>query len=463
MRVLVLFLATISAFGADAQTQAAMAHISADSLRGNLSFLSSDLLEGRATPSPGLDIAAEFIAAQFRRAGLEPAGDNGYFQTATLAERVQDSKNFEMSASAGSNTIRIDPQQTSILADKPVDLDDVPVIVAGSAHLTPEQVAGKIVIATNFRARAGIPQGAALVLFNTASLRPAVWDPEASGRGFAINTISSPELLTFFDKFPGARMTLHAGPAIERRVKVHNVAAILRGSDPALRNTYVMLTAHYDHLGMRASGDDRIYNGANDDGSGTVSVIEIASALAASNPRPARSVLFVAFFGEEIGLTGSRYYARHPLVPLENTIADLNLEQVGRTDASNGPQIDDASVTGFDFSGLPRILREAGRDAGIKIYKDPQASDPYFARSDNQALADAGIPAHTLCVAFDYPDYHGVADEWQKIDYANMAKVDRAVALGILRLASAEPPPKWNVGDPAAAKYVEAARRLHGD
>ena len=154
---------------------------------------------------------------------------------------------------------------------------------------------------------------------------------------------------------------------------------------------------------MRATGDDKIFNGANDDGSGTVSVIEIAEALAALNPHPKRSILFVTFFGEERGLLGSRYYGRHPLVPLEKTIADLNLEQIGRTDATNGPQIGTASITGYDFSELPRILADAGKITGVKVYKDEQASDPYFARSDNQALADVGIPAHTLCVAFDYP------------------------------------------------------------
>jgi Zn-dependent M28 family amino/carboxypeptidase len=192
-----------------------------------------------------------------------------------------------------------------------------------------------------------------------------------------------------------------------------------------------------------------------------VSVVEIASALAAQDRHPARSILFMTFFGEERGLVGSRYYGRHPLVPLEKTIADLNLEQIGRTDATDGPQIGTASITGFDFSELPGILADAGKVAGIKVYKNEQASDPYFARSDNQALADVGIPAHTLCVAFDYPDYHKVGDHWEKVDYTNMAKVDRAVALALLHVASDAPPPKWNEGNPKAKKYVEAARKLH--
>ena len=95
------------------------------------------------------------------------------------------------------------------------------------------------------------------------------------------------------------------------------------------------------------------------------------------------------------------------------------------------------------------------------MYKDDQSSDRYFSRSDNQPLADLGIPAHTLCVAFDYPDYHKVSDHWEKIDYANMAVVNRAVALGLLRLASDAPPPQWNAMYPQAQRYVEAGRRLH--
>ena len=121
-----------------------------------------------------------------------------------------------------------------------------------------------------------------------------------------------------------------------------NVAAILQGSDPGLKDQFVMVTAHYDHLGMMSSGGDgdRIYNGANDDGSGTVSVIEIAKALARMPVQPRRSLLFVAFFGEEEGLLGSFYYAKHPLVPLKSTVADLNLEQMGRTDDPEGKRME---------------------------------------------------------------------------------------------------------------------------
>src|ERR1019366_1105841 len=157
-------------------------HITPNSLRGHVSFLASDLLEGRDTPSRGLDIAGEYIASHFRRLGLEPAGDDGYFQTVVL--------------------------------------------------------------------------------------RPE--DPDSP--------------------------------------KSRNVAGILRGSDPQLKDTYVILSSHYDHIGLAQTGEDRIFNGANDDASGTASVLEVANALAALHPRPKRSVLFILFCGEEKGLRGSLYY-----------------------------------------------------------------------------------------------------------------------------------------------------------
>jgi len=327
--------ATTEAAGLTPEMRIVVGHITANSLRGAVSFLASDLLEGRDTPSRGLDIAGEYIASQFRRLGLEPAGDDGYFQSVVV--------------------------------------------------------------------------------------RPE--DPDSP--------------------------------------KSRNVAGILRGSDPQLNETYVMLSAHYDHKGPAESGDDKIFNGANDNASGTAAVMEVANALAALHPRPKRSVLFILFCGEEKGLRGSRYYVEHPLVPLGKTIADLNLEQLGRTDAPEGPHLKTANVTGFDFSDMTPILVDAGKRVGIAVSKDAQASDSYFKLSDNAPIARTGIPAHTLSVTYDFPDYHAVGDEWQKIDYDNMAKVDQAVGIATLRLAQALTPPHWYEAYPAAKPYAEAAQKLH--
>lgn len=456
-----------SMFGADVpltpQMQSMVNRISPASLRGHLSFIASDLLEGRLTPSRGLDIAAEYIAAQFRRAGLEPIGDDGYFQTATLAVREPNYEGFEMTITSAGKTVKVERDEVYLLSARPIALNNVPIVAWSGGTPSPQEINGKVVFITDFDALQSLRgYQPALVFLPTA--------PPTGHQGLiyremprfrpTLNVLSRPDMSELL-KDPNARVTIRMAAALERPVKARNVAAVLRGSDPILRDTYVMLTAHYDHIGTTPHGDDHIYNGANDDGSGTVSVIEIASAMAAMRPRPKRSIVFMTFFGEEPGGVGSNYYVRHPLVPLAKTIADLNLEQVGRTDAGNGPQVANASLTGFDFSDLPKIVAAEGRRVGIQVYKDEQNSDSYFSRSDNQPLADAGIPAHTLGVAFEFPDYHKVSDHWDKIDYDNMAKVARAIALGLLHLASDAPPPKWNAENPAATKYVEAAKKLH--
>jgi Zn-dependent M28 family amino/carboxypeptidase len=274
-------------------------------------------------------------------------------------------------------------------------------------------------------------------------------------------TIRSSEAAKLFD---GAKagpidiaVTVYAPAMAERPVKIRNVAGVLRGSDPVLKDTYVLVTAHYDHLGMLPGGEgDTVYNGANDDGSGTVSVMEIAGALGRMPKHPKRSILFMTFFGEEKGMLGSRYYGKHPLVPIEKTVADVNLEQIGRTDDSQGPQIAAASLTGFDYTDVGPIFQAAGEAVGVTVSKRSPMSDAYFGRSDNQALADQGVPAHTLCVAYEYPDYHGLGDHWEKVDYANMAKIDRMVALGLVTIANNPAEPKWNESNPRTQRYVQA-------
>ncbi len=278
--------------------------------------------------------------------------------------------------------------------------------------------------------------------------------------------VRSPEVASWYESLPrgatDATISVRVPAAAEVPVKVRNVIGLLRGSDPVLRGTYVLVTAHYDHLGMKASGPGhRIYNGANDDGSGTVSVIELAAALATLQPRPKRSLVFLTFFGEEEGTLGSLYYARHPVFPIDKTIGDVNLEQVGRTDAPDGTKLAQATFTGFEYSNLPRAFQAAGAATGVRVLSDANDGESFFARSDNAPLADQGIPAHTLAVAFEFPDYHRIGDEWQKIDYENMAKVDRMVALGLILLAENPEPPKWNAGNPRVERYLDAWREHH--
>ncbi len=471
--------------------QSALDHISADSMKGHVSFLASDLLQGRATPSPGQDIAAEYIAAQFRRAGLEPAGDDGYFQTAKFVWFEPDLEGFRLEIAGAGKPLSVQATDVRIQLGAPLDLTDAPAFKiaiddpVSLAALKPEQTAGGVFLlyvpdlrrdsvrrASFDRTMAAVRRLKPAVILaagpgadrvaGRARLAPADEPREATPAA----AVHNDEFVSLITPLPSGstnlKVTVHSKAAVEHPVTLRNVVAILRGSDPVLKDSYILLTAHYDHIGVKPDGEgDRIYNGANDDASGTASVIEIASALATLNPRPRRSIVFIALFGEEAGLLGSHYYAHHPLFPLARTVADVNLEQLGRTDSDQGPKIASASFTGFNFSDVPVVFEKAGEKTGVRVYKDAQRSDPFFSRSDNQALADIGVPAHTVCVAFEFPDYHGAGDEWPKLDYANMAKVDRMVALGLISIADAASVPHWNATEAQASRYLKAWERLH--
>jgi hypothetical protein len=439
-------------------------HVSSESLRGHLSFLASGLLEGRGTPSRGLDLAAEYIAAQFRRAGLEPAGDDGYFQTARMNSVCQSMEGFVLSLE-GDSTARTGPERVSVNSDVALDLSGIAVFkaeVATLGNLKTGQVAGKAIAIA-------LPENDRLagIIRELTDLKPAVildtvWkqlparrlnDPSVPARAPWI-TLADSEILKLLHSakpgLTGLRLSARlAAPEIAPAV-VRNVIGLLRGSDPALKDSYVLLTAHYDHLGKEG---DRVYYGANDDGSGTASVVEIGQALAAAYPHPRRSIVLMTFFGEEEGSLGALYYSRHPIFPLNKTVADLNLEQLGRTDSSTGPQVANATLTGFDLSDVGAAIREAGKLTGIKVYRSGDGGEPYFNRSDNIVFARNGIPAHTIVVAYEYPDYHGLADTWQKVDYNNMAKVDRMIAVAVILVADKDEPPRWNVSNPKAAPY----------
>jgi hypothetical protein len=478
-------LAALAAAQTDPAIQQISSRLTPNDLKADVSFLASDLLQGRGTPSAGLDIAAEYIAAQFRRAGLEPAGDDGYFQTAQYANVTPNLEGLEFTVETAGNTVKAHLESMALQQPFAADFTRSPMLkvaasdAAAIAALTPGQVRGKVLVLdfpedSNPRTTNPVMRQLpaitarlqpALVLLLRASAPPGMLT--ARLREMPPSS-STPVLIVWDDTIRAALASAKPAPAgftisvhiptpATVPVKLHNVVGVLRGSDPTLRETYVLLTAHYDHLGVRGTGDgDHIYNGANDDGSGTASVIEIANALAALPARPKRSIVFMTFFGEELGLVGSRYYGAHPVFPLAKTVADLNLEQLGRTDVDGGSSVGLVNVTGYDFSTLTDAVRQAGQATGLQVVKNEQLNVRYFAQSDNQALADAGVPAHTLSVGYAFPDYHKPGDEWPKLDYDNLAKVDVTVALAVFRLADSLETPQWNKDIPDTDRYIKA-------
>ena len=476
--------------------------ISAAELKGDLSFLASDALQGRYTPSPGLQIAAEFIASQFREIGLQPAGDDEYFQTARMVDRTMPKLASGLTLHSGGETLSIPSESLSLLhAIAAADIENSPLVHIASmtpALLSGLDLKGKTVLSVQpdfhslpredaMKAYSNMRQFQSLVRKSGAALEllvvrrlapiepqlaPAKESDEDSVPRIGVSESAADKLMKSAEN---STVSVDVPEPHDEPVIVKNVVGILPGSDPSLKNTYVLITAHYDHIGTtetagRAANPesvqnskDHIYNGANDDGSGTVSVIEIARALAGMRVHPKRTLVFMTFFGEERGELGSEYYVAHPLFPLSKTVADFNLEQVGRTDELDSGKIvqrlKSLSITGFDYSDVTGYLVRAGRQLGVRVYKDDQASDQYFRQSDNAAFADAGVPAHSITAAFDYPDYHGVGDDWHKIDYTNMARVDRVIALAAFEVANAARMPVWSAQNPKAAQFREARQK----
>jgi hypothetical protein len=478
----------------DPSTRSPLDRITPGILRAHVSFLASDLLRGRGTPSKELDIAAEYIASQFRGAGLKPVGDDGYFQTADWTTFVSDPGEFSCVFKIGEKEIQVGADHVSASVDRGLRLPSAEVVKVDARDptvvrkLETEQIKGKVILVRMPASSKVAPERKQetvrlrnAFMGRMAELKPAlIVDIESdttSALGLRPNiaagrsrprppmppfiTLHSKRLSDDFDRMSigpvaDTTLSLHVGEPKKRVAKVRNVVGLLQGSDPVLKDSYVILSAHYDHLGVgpqNATGDS-IFNGANDDASGTASVIAIASALGSLKDHPKRSILFVAFYGEEFGLVGSTYFTAHPVIPLDQTIAAINLEQVGRTDDSEGPRVSAATVTGYDFSNVGDILRQAGESVGVAVSKHPVFSDRYFSASDNLALAKAGIPAHTISVAYQFPDYHGQDDEWERLDYVNMAKIDRMAALGLITIANDSVAPRWDETNPKTKPYL---------
>ena len=225
-----------------------------------------------------------------------------------------------------------------------------------------------------------------------------------------------------------------------RRVKGSNVVGIIQGSDPVLRDEVVLVTAHYDHLGITAAtAGDSINNGADDDASGCIALIEMARALR-NGPRPKRTIIFVAITGEEVGGIGTSWYLAHPVRPLANTVVDLNMEMIARPDSLVGG-FGKAWLTGYERSTMGDLLSANAMD----LVPDLRPGQQFFNRSDNIGFAHAGIPAHTISSFNLHADYHTVRDNPDTIDAAHMANVISQTARALRFLADG-PRPTWHPG-----------------
>jgi len=493
LRLLALLLLPGTALAqSPASVQQAVQSITLEDIRRRIGIIADDSMRGRDTPSPELDKVAVYIAGEFRRLGLKPAGDNGTFIQRYSLDRVQfvsDSSAAFVHGTGGDATLTYG--KDFLFADNAFDSGDyagdlvlLSGPVTGAITADTAALAGKMLIfAAGPRSRgdrqrvlgwkpAGIivpagapdsiwaqivtrsgraqlrdpsrPVGATVVL----AARVATLQPIVSRLG---GDLAAAQSATTFETKPlgGAQLHVHARIRAVERNSAPNVVGILEGSDPSLKNEYVVYSAHMDHVGVagpggtggcRAQGADSICNGADDDGSGTVAVVEAAEAFARLSPRPKRSIIFLTVSGEEKGLWGSAYFAEHSPVPVASIVADLNIDMIGRN------WKDTIVVIGKEHSDLGATLNRvatAHPELRMRPIDDLWPQENFYFRSDHFNFARRGVPI-LFFFSGTHPDYHQPSDSPDKIDAEKEARIVRLVFYLGLDVANSVERPKWN-------------------
>jgi Zn-dependent M28 family amino/carboxypeptidase len=472
----------------------AAATITQDDYAWRVGVIAHDTMQGRNTPSVGLDKTANWLASELRRMGLRGGAEDGGFiqryplRAVTLAED-------ESGMTAGAVRLRFGEDLLPLFGS-PTDGESTAglALVSGSENvggaLAQVDVEGKhvvLVLAAEaegvdrslFRVIAGLRQaGAASITVTNStgderwaanvarSLRPSVqkaWGEQGTasaafapmlqirtaslarlleGRGVDLDALQARSAESArVDLVDGLALTLTEHIQTEE-TSAPNVVAILDGSDPELRDEYVVFSGHMDHVGMGTpnSEGDSIFNGADDDASGTVAVVEVAQAMAALPTPPKRSTLFLIVSGEEKGLWGSEYFSEKPTVPLKQLVADINTDMVGR----NWP--DTIVAIGKEHSDLGETLnRVNGEHPELRMtaIDDIWPEERFYFRSDHYNFAKKGVP---ILFFFNgtHEDYHGLDDEPDKIDAEKAARIARLVFYLGVDIANAAERPEWN-------------------
>lgn len=449
-------------------------------LRDQLTIIASDEMEGRETATPGQKKAAAYIEEQFKKFGLKPGNGNSYQQTYPVYQDELKSASLNLynfpfeynrhfSANLN-NTVNGSWTLNSIvyvaygISDK--DRDDYKdVDVKGKwvllLDITPADMdKGENNIPTSNRfglstkVRTAMQKGAIGVLAVSKSFLSEKQTPANNTGNMYLNKQAAPNaipvlsisyqaaasvisrVLTSYTALKDVAIGTYATNAkiaIDKStntIESSNVVALLEGTDK--KDEYVILTAHYDHLGKRG---DVIYYGADDDGSGTVSVLEMAEAFAEakkSGKGPRRSIVFMTVSGEEKGLWGSEYYSEHPIYPLAKTSVDLNTDMVGRIDPSyKGDSLNYVFIIGEDklSSDLQKITDSINTHAKMELdrrYNDPKDPNRFYYRSDHYNFARKGVP---IIFYFNgvHKDYHRPSDTVDKINFDVMEKRVRLI------------------------------------
>ncbi|WP_266368916.1 M20/M25/M40 family metallo-hydrolase [Tellurirhabdus rosea] len=494
-----LLLAVFPAFSQQKKAQPAKTaalpeqSISVGEVETHLRFLAADELQGRRTGEPGNMVAARYIAEQYRTLGLKPAaGQTDFYQKIPFLLTKSVASGMLL---AGKDTLR-QGNQMMVMAGPATNLTAETVYVGyglteGADGYNGRDVRGKLVVA-----QVGGPdvKGNSGLLAASTQKRKLAAEKGAAGllelyvggtypwnlvtrflAGEQLSVMNSPEMpvalphlwadngknqLAAF-KDGSQRVTFQTSGRAQQVIYSVNVGGVVEGTDPALKNEYVVLSAHFDHVGMGKKGGqpyteaDSIFNGARDNAMGVAALLSAARTLKANPPK--RSVLVLALNGEELGMLGSKYYAEHPLIPLNQTVFNLNIDGAGYNDTSL------ISVVGLDRTGAKTEIETAAKAFGLKVFGDPAPEQNLFDRSDNVSFAAKGVPAPTFSPGFTKFDealgkyYHQAADNPETIDFNYLQKFSQAYAYTARLIANRPTRPQWVAGD----KYEAAAKALY--
>ena len=444
--------------------------ITSNYMRDVLFFLSSDTLAGRMTPSTGLDTAALYLASNLAQLGLEGGGDTPGEGDPKLGPLAPFLYHFALARSQISSArLSLDGRSFNLGTDFTITGVDADHHASGQLAFPGGETAaimdGNDVLA--------IIHGGAQPRRPPSAYHVDRFLPPAGS--VPPQVFAGADLWEALRKAqPGAVIDLTVS-ASTQHAQAEDVIAILPGSDPVLRHQYLVISAHLDHLGVgKPVNGDAIYNGADDDGSGSTALLALARAYA-TGPPPRRSIAFIWHAGEEEGLWGSEYFTRFPTIALPDIITDLNMDMIGRSKPAGDTNAADARLTSADeiyvigpevsSSDLEHTMDAVNAgDYRLQLnhYYD-RTDDPehIFYRSDHFNYAAQGIP---IIFFFDgvHRDYHRPGDEPQKIDYHKMQEVARTVYAIGWRLANQAAVPKINAALPAPlVKAMTLARQQH--
>ncbi len=488
----------------------AAAGITAADVHMRLAVIADDSMGGRDTPSDGLNKTAQYVANQFRRFGLRPGGENGtYFQRYAIERRRFDAASSTVMAMGPGGHAQIDLAHDAFFSSgsapaAPVTAD----AVALGVTLLPEQldkgaVQGKIVLvvddytktrpATSNQLYGAIRDAGALAILRVsnrdsvqfftmvsrmngrervvvgsqATLAPIIEVRDAFTNGMGLDLAAIRGGQAAVRAVAGTKITVTANETLLESTTAPNTIGILPGSDPVLKNEYVIFSGHMDHIGIaghgsgqcQALGADSICNGADDDGSGTTGVMEMAQAFSRRGVRPKRSMIFMTVSGEEKGLWGSNYFVEHPTVNLQNVIADFNIDMIGRN-------WDDTVVAiGRQHSNLGQVLDDAGRrhpELRMTPIDDIWPQENFYFRSDHFNFARKGVPILFFFTG-THEDYHKAGDEVSKIGFDKEARILQLLFYTAYSVVNNPVRPQWNpdsyqqIVEPAARAARAAA------